>query len=239
MCDRRWERKVANHWPRAWWMCPLWTNSGKFWLLLSLLVVCFLPGSIQHSGVGSLLSSVAIIQFHALLVKSPPTFPLRSGKEQSICSRPQWSCCFLSTLQFSAFNADSNSAVAFLIALQWFLNLPNSLLVSSSSISMVACSPGINFYAFVREAMAFCILLCKWFPKMLLCFHRRLFQTSLSIQMFRKMFPLLSSARGFHKPHDKMFPVDLFIKEKLSIWTQCLLKSKVCELSLALNSDWI
>lgn len=237
-------KKVTNHWPRAWWVRPLWTNSEKFiwadvWLLLPFQVLGFFPASIQNSGVGSLSSSVTIIQSHALLVKNSPTFPLHSRKERSIFSPPQRSCCFLSTLQFTAFDADSNSAVAFLIALQWFLNLPNSLLVSSSSISMTVCSPRIHFYAFLRETVAFCILLYKWFPKMFPCFHRRLFQTSLSIRMFRKMFPLLSSAGWFHKPCDKMFPVDLFIKETLSIWTRCLPKSKVCGLSLALSSDWI
>lgn len=132
----------------------------------------------------------------------------------------------------------------FVIAVRSFLNLPNSFLVSSSYISMVACSPIMNFYPFIVEAMSFCILLCKCFPKMFLYCCRRLFQTLHSIQTFRKVLPLFSSAEGFHKPHDEMFPVALFNKEKISIWTQCLLKFKMCGLSLALNSlhwgaDWI
>lgn len=49
------------------------------------------------------------------------------------------------------------------------------------------------------------------------------------------MCPLLSLAGGFHKAHDEIFSVDLFGKEKISIWTQCLLKFKVSGLSLALS----
>lgn len=60
---------------------------------------------------------------------------------------------------------------------------------------------------------------------------------------FRLYFPFEYSGRcslpfagGFHKPRDERFPVDLLTKGKLSIWTQCLLKFKVCGLFWALNS---
>lgn len=167
----------------------------------------------------SFLSWIAMIHSPLVLVKSPCTPPLHPGKDYDICSPLQWFHCFLSSQPFAAFSVDSNSAVTFLIAWRWFLNLPNSLLVSSSWIFVAAHSPFVNFYAFIIEAVSSCLLLCKSYPTLFFCFCYRLFQTLFSIWTFRKMFPLLSFAGGFHKHHDEMFSVDLTTKEKISIWT--------------------
>lgn len=48
------------------------------------------------------LSSIAIIHSHTILVKSPCTFPLHSGRDYDMCSPLQCFHWFLSTLQFTA-----------------------------------------------------------------------------------------------------------------------------------------
>lgn len=117
---------------------------------------------------------------HIILVKSPCTFPLHSRRENNIRALPQWAHCFLPTLQFTAFHVDREAAVAFLITLQRFLNLPNSFLVSSSYIFMEAGSPVTNVYPFIIYAMSSCVLLCKCSLEHLY-FCNKVFQTLLSI----------------------------------------------------------
>lgn len=244
--EREWDLSLLL--PGTWGICPRRSKlrnvvRADIWLLLPFQLFCFPPGNIWNSEVGLPQSSVAIIHSRIIL-RVLVLFLYIPDEMRAFVFHLSGSIVFCEPCSLLPLVWIAIQLLHFVIAVQPFLNLPNSFLVSSSYISMVACSPIINFYSSIMEAISFCILLCKQFPKMFLYCCRRLLQTLHFIRTFRKILPLFSFAEGFRKPHDEMFPVALFNKEKISIWTPCLLKFKVRGLSLALNSlhwgaDWI
>ena len=78
-------------------------------------------------------------------LKVPGLFLCILERDHDICSPLQCFHCFLSIPQCTAFSVDSNSAVTFLIALQWFLNSPNTLL----SYPLIFSCNVFSFYKFL------------------------------------------------------------------------------------------